>query len=161
MEVLLSRAGTIGGVVVEVWSCPVFSDNSPHSVPSDNSSPHHSLQRLRKMSAASNPENLSEIDSDNNSDGSSARSVPLSAAASERRRAAALARRNRARNRDANRDRRLAPKDIKLKTVPTHLQLTDPISQYGRWFFQLKQYLTTLDPRYITLFEGGDDANQL
>ncbi len=113
------------------------------------------------MSAASNPENLSDIDSDNNSDGSSTRSVPLSAGASERRRAAARARRDRARNRDANRDRRPVPKDIKLKTVPAHLQLTDPITQYGRWYFQLKQYLTTLDPRYTTLFEGGDEANQL
>ena len=48
-----------------------------------------------------------------------------------------------------------------MKTMPAHLQLTDPITQYGRWYFQLKQYLTTLDPRYTTLFEGGDEANQL
>jgi hypothetical protein len=45
--------------------------------------------------------------------------------------------------------------------VPAHLQLTDPITQYGRWYFQLKQYLTTLDPRYTTLFEGRDEGNQL
>ena len=88
MEVLLSRAGTIGGVAVQVWSCPAFSNSSPHSTSSVNSSPLYSLQRLRRMSATSNPENLSEIDSDNNYDGSSARSVPLSAAASDGRRAA-------------------------------------------------------------------------
>ncbi len=48
-----------------------------------------------------------------------------------------------------------------MKSVPLHLQLTDPISQYGRWYFHLKGYLITQDPNYKLLFEGGGDDNNL
>ena len=133
MEALLSRAGTIGGVAV--WSCPLFSDSTPSSSVSDTTTPHtRSHQRLLKMAAAPNPAHLSGIDSDNGSDGHSVLSVPLSAGASERRRAAARARRDRVRNRDgqrnrdAERDLRPTPKEIKLKTVPAHLQRTVELS---------------------------------
>ena len=85
------------------------------------------------MPNASHPEILSEIDSEVHSDSSSVRSQPRAPLVG--RMTAARERRNRARDRDDARDRRPVPKDIKLKSVPAHLQLADPISQHGRWFF--------------------------
>jgi hypothetical protein len=45
--------------------------------------------------------------------------------------------------------------------VLAHLQLTDPITPYGRWYFNLKGYLLTLDPKFKTLLETEDEHNEL
>ena len=50
-------------------------------------------------------------------------------------------------------DNRVKPSKIKHKSV-THLHLTDPIRQYGRWYFSLKQFLITEDPVFGRLLDG-------
>ncbi len=112
------------------------------------------------MSNPSNPDHLLELESERDSEHSSEHSQPRGIPPRERR-AAARERRNRNRDREERRDRRRVPRDIKLKSVPLHLQLTDPISQYGRWYFHMKGYLITQDPNYKLLFEGGGEDNNL
>ncbi len=111
------------------------------------------------MSRGSARDHLSEIEGSAASD---APEHPLSVGPlSSGRRAAEGARRNRSRDSGAPRDRRPVPKEIKLKAIPAHLQLTDPINQYGRWYFNLKGYLLTLDPKFKTLLETEDEHNDL
>ena len=110
------------------------------------------------MSNPSIPEHLLDLESERDSEHPYEHSQPRGTPPRERR-AAARERRNRIRDREERRDRRRVPRDIKLKSVPLHLQLTNPISQYGRWYFHLKGYLITQDPNYKLLFEGGDQDN--
>ena len=111
------------------------------------------------MSQASIRDHLSEVESGAASD---APEHPLSVGPlSSGRRAAERARRNRSRDSGAPRDRCPIPKEIKLKVVPAHLQLTDPITRYGRWFFNLKGYLLALDPKFKILLQAEDKTNEL
>ncbi len=50
-------------------------------------------------------------------------------------------------------DNRVKPAEIKHKSM-THLHLTDPIRQYGRWYFSLKHFLITEDPIFGRLLDG-------
>ena len=65
-------------------------------------------------------------------------------------------RRERRRERGDRRDNRPVPAEIKLKTV-THLLLTDPLRQYGRWHFSLKSHLINADPLFGNMLEGEDN----
>ena len=77
---------------------------------------------------------------------------PRGAPSRERQSGSTRDRRNR--GREGRRDSRPVPATIKIKSLPLHLQLTDPISQYGRWYFSLKGHLMTQDPHYRDLFKG-------
>lgn len=50
-------------------------------------------------------------------------------------------------------DRRARPSEIKHKSV-THLHLTDPVRQFGRWYFSLKSFLITEEPVFGRLLDG-------
>ena len=110
------------------------------------------------MSRATIPDRpTAEPESEHDSEYHSESDQPRGAPSRERRTASTRDRRNRGGDREGRRDRRPVPKDIKLKAVPLQLQLTDPITQYGRWFFNLKGYLMTQDPNYKILFKGQDE----
>ena len=94
---------------------------------------------------AAEPE--SEHDSENNYGSDQPRGAP----SLERQSRSTRDRRNR--GREDNRDRRPVPATIKIKSLPLQLQLADPISQYGRWYFSVKGHLMAHDPLYCLLVQ--------